>query len=660
MREGPEAATLPAGTAGAARAVRLARPAREAAIHVALAVAAALLALAISGFRLSSNNVFHIPYVLGLPAQPEFAGDEFYGSLRFFVSVVWPALRLVATEADLQALFLAAHVIGAALFFGGLIYLLRVIGLSSRLAVATCLCVLALTPWLREPSVVGDHDMLPYFLTHTTFSWPLAFLALGLLQRRRYAASAAAIGGAFCVNAVVGIWLGFVLAFVVAFDRAARAPRRLAQVLLAFLVPASPALVWIGAGMLAAAQAGDPASFGSYRDFIRLYYPAHFLIEAAHALGLGALAWLYAVGCLAALHLSAARLWLRVQAACLLLFLVGIPLPYLFDSPLAFNLHLLRSDGLEQAIAVILAAAVGATMLWRAESPLRQLAGVVILFSLATVHLGIDLVPIAFALAATLPRAAPGANAGARLYAWLAAACERHARVLMALCLITLVLAAIYQFTRASLWFAPAVRLVLAAAVVALLGWLGRGEGRRMPAIAEPRALLASVALLSLGTASAVSLQRLQQPPPVQIAESAPASGPLERSWRQMMRWIRTSDAHGVFLIPVSSPAFRPQLDWLNHFQLQARRPVWVDWKQGAAAMWWPPFRRQWVARYREVLALATPGDFVAYARDKGIENVLIETRAHACPPPARLIKATEHYSFCRLPARRAGTGAGP
>ena len=612
----------------------LSLPWRAALTYAAVAVGFALVSLGVTGFRFSSNNVFHIPYVLDLASRPEFADDAFYATLEFFTSVVWPPLRLVANESNLPALFEGVHVFSRILAFAGLVFLLRVNGLSNFLGLATAVAALAVTPWLRGMSLVGIHDMLPDYLTHTGLTWGFVFFALGLLQVGKHPASAAMTGIVFAINAFVGVWLLCISAFVLCFDRASWTARRLAGAAVVFLLFASPALAWIALAMASARQAGEGVDYGSYVEYIRLYFPQHFLIEAASVRKLAGLAWLYIVGLLAARHVAAARFWTLVQVACLLIFLAGIPLPYVWDSRLLINLHLLRSDGVEQAVAIILAALAGVKLIQAADSWPRQLAGVIVLLSIATAQRrGLDLLPIGVALAAAL---VPGTPRGAG---------EASPPIVLA-CLLAVAATGIYQLVQPSSPVPSAIRLVLSMGLLALVvkqRYLGPDQHAATGSMT--RGLLMAIVFVALATSAAASLQRTQADRRIE---------PAARSWQELTSWIRSSDIHGVFLIPLSMQGEDPR-EWRDWFQLAARRPVWVDWKQGAAAMWWPPFQEQWMQRYSQVSALREPEEFVTYARANDIPNVVIESATGNCPPPSTRVKATAHYVLCRLAPRPKG-----
>ncbi|MDK2741361.1 MAG: hypothetical protein NDI90_00470 [Nitrospira sp. BO4] len=124
------------------------------------------------------------------------------------------------------------------------------------------------------------------------------------------------------------------------------------------------------------------------------------------------------------------------------------------------------------------------------------------------------------------------------------------------------------------------------------------------------------------------------------LSEKSP--GTHQDSWSKLVDWIRSSNIHGIFLIPINEGGS-------DRFQLMARRKVWVDWKQGAAVMWSPSFYDQWMVRYKQVSVLNTPEEFIDYAQAHNIRNVIIKSQDGACPAPALPIKATERYVLCQL-----------
>jgi hypothetical protein len=113
------------------------------------------------------------------------------------------------------------------------------------------------------------------------------------------------------------------------------------------------------------------------------------------------------------------------------------------------------------------------------------------------------------------------------------------------------------------------------------------------------------------------------------------------RSWLTFVDEVRISGIQGAFLVPIGED--------FDEFQLRARKEVWVWKSQGAAVMWLPSFYAQWMPRYEAVLQLRTPLDFVTYAQNNGIHNVVVKTESGACPAPATTRIASPPYFLCEL-----------
>lgn len=105
-------------------------------------------------------------------------------------------------------------------------------------------------------------------------------------------------------------------------------------------------------------------------------------------------------------------------------------------------------------------------------------------------------------------------------------------------------------------------------------------------------------------------------------------------AWRAVGLWARAATPpEAVFLLPCSRglPGHEfPLCRGSEVFQFHAHRRVWVDFKSGAAVMWFPPYYATWYARLAETFALDGVPARLAYARQHGIGYVI-----EACPAPA-------------------------
>lgn len=592
--------------------------------YVVLSLALALVSVTLTGFQYGvQNNIFHIPYVLRLSENREFSTDAFYGSLGNFTSIVWPLLRTICNESNVREVFWWANLLSRAGGFAGLLFLFRSLGLKSLPAMILCLAVAALSPWLQGLSLVGGHGMFLSYFTQSEVTWGFVFVSLGLLARNRLASSFAMTGVAFAINAFIGIWMLIANSLTVIAVRKSVRGREILASAVAFSVFAAPVAIWIAT----AVHGPDTAVRFSYIYYIRQYYPVHFLIEAATLPSLAKLALLFAAGLSAALLIPNSRFWLCLQLAWALLFFVGIPLPYLIDNRFVFNLHMLRSSGVEQAIAVVLIIAAGVLRVLRGGTSKRNL-GLVILLCLAftgesVAGLLVLLLALLIAVSDTPEAQTPG------LRRWLLPI-GRHARQLALLCIALFALELIRELAQQHFALARCAITAAVAAAFGVVWWPGAASPAKQWALG----------LGALGVACAIAAGSILWPGqytyPLQFY-----STDTNTSWLNFVDRIRSSDIQGVFLVPLA--------DEFETFQLQARKMVWVGENQGAAVMWLPAFYNQWMPRLLAVRQLHGPEDFVAYARRNGIHNVVIKRDAGGCPAPATLRISSPPYLLCQL-----------
>jgi hypothetical protein len=350
----PRAARRPAQDA-------LAAPAWGLPPELAWCLVLAAASIALQGFQFGlNNNLFHIPIVLRWYDLPQFAGDPVIQSLRRYSTPVFPALSLVATEANVRGLFLACHVATRCLTFWALLQMFRSLGLKA-LEAAAATAAAALAAVVYGFSAIGQDELLISVFTHTALAQAAALLALAWMLRAQPVRAAAAAAVAFDLNFMVGLWVLAPLAAVAAFDLA-EAPagrvRGLALAAAAFALAAAPVAVW-----MLRLQSFAPLGF-DYAAYLADYYGHHFFIgwsttaERA-AFGLQALAGLGAAACLPRRRAAAAL----AVAALVALFLAGVVVGQVSHSRLLLNLHLLRSDGLTAWLCAALTAAAAVAAL---------------------------------------------------------------------------------------------------------------------------------------------------------------------------------------------------------------------------------------------------------------------------------------------------------
>lgn len=594
--------------------------------YLLLPAVLAVVSIALIGYTYgTSNNVFHIPYVLRLAESPEFSNDAFYASLKYFTSAVWPALRLITSESNIQDNFFLAHFISRASAFAGIVFLARACGLRDSLSLLLCMTGTVLTPFLQGHSAVGDHGMFIGYFSHSEVTWPFIFLSLALASQNKLVPALAATGITFSINAFIGIWL--LLANTAAIAISNR-PIRGATILKSggtFILFSFPIAIWIAATVSSTEQV---VNF-SFREYIREYYPPHFLIEGVSWKALVEFLLISTIGLISSQKMPNKKFWINIQLVCIAIFLIGIPLPYLVDSRFIFNLHLLRSTGLEQAIAITLSLFAGTKLALDSKNNQGSRLGVISLLSISAIGGSVGLLIAILSLGTAISLEQENKPTYPKK---LKALISQYAHILILVWVGLFFLGLIKQIMDEKTGLTQSYLIVfLAASVIALpfSNTMSKDTWHR---------LLVGVSLLStvLFIAQKAADNQSDRAKNMSLTEE-------DKSWAELVSWVRISDIHGEFLVPVKDQHSKT-------FQLLARRKIWVDLKQGAAVMWDPSFYYQWMPRYKEVLTLDTPEKFIAYGQKKSIKNIVIATQTAQCPSPSVSQKKTAYFVLCQLP----------
>lgn len=343
------------------------------------------LSLLLSGFVAgTSNNVFHLPILARLYELPEFAQDPFVQSLRAFASGLWMLLEGSAPWIEPAPLLLALFVAARLCTFAALMLMARSCGLRGRPALLAFAVAVALSPSLRGEAYAGQAGLFIHYFSHSELAAATSLLVFAAGMRRCFAWALLALGLTFFINAFMAVWCVPVLALMAA-QHFRRRPLALRQAWPRLTLAAAGAallalpVVWrmLSAGVLAGANA--PAF--DYEAFLAELYPYHFLASYTSPSGWAGLAVIAAVAWLAtgALVPPAARRSLRLAwIACVGVYAVGIVLPWLTDSRLLLNLHLLRSSANLHFLAVLALSVVLVQALGRAWA-VRRCGGAALL-----------------------------------------------------------------------------------------------------------------------------------------------------------------------------------------------------------------------------------------------------------------------------------------
>jgi hypothetical protein len=389
----------------------------------------------------------------------------------------------------------------------------------------------------------------------------------------------------FDINAFIAVWVGgalLVAAAVMGSYRIVQWRDLMKQAsigLVSSAIVALPVAWWIFS--ILSSQNGS-LSF-DYIDYLRSYWPDHFLISAATPRELLNFAAVLIAGFIGLQILGATALvWAGAFLGFLLVFLVGVALPEVTSSPPLLNLHLLRVDSELQLLAVLFIGAIGVARL-RDPDAFTRLSAVGALALLAIpIHGGI--VPAAVLLLAA----------------------DRHVSKHVVV-LATIVSCAFVAVTLDYTWRRQVMfGAVEIGVVIALLSI--RNKNKFVPAV-SPNLLFVAVALIFIASAA------------LSFHDQRAVSTPRLDAMRQVAEWGKKNTAsQSVFLIPPDRGA--------SIFQIFSRRVVWVDWKRGAAVMWMPSYYPEWSTRLAEVRALSSLEEKVAYACRNQIDYVVNEKAA--------------------------------
>jgi hypothetical protein len=569
---------------------------------------AALLSIAFQGFHFNvGNNLFQTPIAEHWSSDPAFAHDALIGSLKYYVSGLWALLMWLPFGVHTEALFFGLHFLARGAALAVMCAVAANLGVKHRAAQILLVLWLALAGALRGSTSLGNGDLFIDFFSHTELTMPLMLLSLLLVSLRRFFWGFALLGLIFDINAFTAVWTACA-AVIAASD-----------IILGQRHSRRPLLTSAGLGIAAAALLALPVAYWvyialtsqppyrpfDYVEFLKAYYPNHFLIEAAAPADLLIFfATIISMGMAFKLLGKEGRPWFDVFCGFILVFAFGVCLPFVSHNATLLNLHLLRVDGIVRVIAVLILAIVATRRLIGSNGSDRLAAGLALCFlSLPG--------PAAAVFAAVLLYA--GATLGRR---------RRTNQLLLALTAIAMIGGVLQHKMQA---------VVEAAVVVGFMATQSSLERLRSPARS---ALVALVGLVIIPYAIFRGVIRpLNSDSPRPVIEAV----------KEVARWARANtDPQSVFLVPLM---MEPD------FELWAKRTIWVDWKQGAAVMWAPSFYWTWWPRMQAVAALRDLQTRLDYACRNGIQYVVTEKSADKVPDFATIAKQNSEFLILKLPA---------
>jgi len=549
--------------------VDTATPATEPDFRAILAIAAAgaLASLIVTGCLVGvRNDLYFLPILGALYDLPQFAHDAFIQSLRHYASGPWMLLGGLANYVPVSGLSLVLGFFSRWLAFAGFGLCASLLGAHARREQVLLAFLLCATSLLRGQSWAGDGGLFINYFTHSEVANGLTLIFLYALVRQHLVLACVLEGLIFFDNAFIGVWDGAMAVAVVAVLladgqlRMGTVIRKLAIGAISAMLLAAPVLL----NILHNPDFGKPLSF-DYVAFLEEFWPYHFIfrdIPLSDKLNLALLVVL-GFGSLALLGRQG-RPFAAALTGLLGLYAIGIILPAFTHSPTILNLHLLRDSTILQLLAV-LAALTLAVKWWFSDRPAHSRA------------LG-PLLAIVLCIPIRTTTVQPVLH--------LAIACGL-----------------LFLSTRPKLAsILPLTRL-------------------RDPRL--PRLIAICLIVIGLGVITAsnwvVNLRAMSW-----IAE-----------WDRAGLWAKQHTApDAVFLIPTwyfrgevgrteSGSAQDAAVLNAGTFQYSSQRRVWVDFRNGAAVMWFPSYYDEWRRKVIEVNRLTSPEREAAYARKNGITYII-------------------------------------
>lgn len=327
-----------------------------------VAAVVAALSLIHTGFVFGiENNLFHLPIVAGLYNEPQYHDDAFIQSLHYFASGVWMLLSDTQRYfGQTDHVFLALLYLSRLLSFIGFLCCASLLGIVERRDKIIFGLIVCFTSFLDGESHAGMGGLFLRYFTHSEIANGTLLLAIYYAASGRFTAATVALGATFFINAFMAVWLTPLL-MLIAVNLLLKRQKTIGAICSRTAMGAVlcvPFALPVLYSVLSNPDFGKPIAF-DFVSFLRQYYPYHVLIDGNPIREIVALSGVTLVGAVALWQLG--RRPAELKAAYLgaaLVYLVGIALPSVTNSPLLLNLNLLRSSTIIHLLAGLAAAAV--------------------------------------------------------------------------------------------------------------------------------------------------------------------------------------------------------------------------------------------------------------------------------------------------------------
>ena len=351
---------------------------------ISVAVFASAVSVLHTGFVFGIiNNQYHLPIVAGLYNEPQYHDDAFIQSLRYFASGVWLVLSGVEKYFDnIPLLFFILFFLSRLLSFIGFLCCASLLGITERrdkIVFSLIVCFIVL---LNGYSYAGTGGLFINYFTHSEIANGTALLSIYSAARGRFAAAAVAVGVTFFINAFFAVWLvlPLVLIGISLLVQRKVTVREFVLRTLVGLVLSMPLAAFVLYGFVSNPEFGTPLGF-DYATFLRQYFPGHVLIDSTQLHDLLTLLGVATVGAAGLLWFGRSATQLQVAyLGAILVYVIGIGVPFVTGSPLVLNLHLLRSGTVIHLLAGLAMAALATSWLRRDKAGTFLPACLIVLF----------------------------------------------------------------------------------------------------------------------------------------------------------------------------------------------------------------------------------------------------------------------------------------
>ncbi len=527
---------------------------------VASVIVGALVSLAITGFVFGvNNNIFHLPVVLALFDEPQFAQDPFIQSLRYFAAGPWLLLKGLGRYVDSYWLFLGLDYLSRLITFIGFLACADLLGVQTRKERALFVGFLCLMTLLQVPSYAGGGGLFTNFFTHSEMGNGLTLLMLYFMARGRLIWAAGLNGCVFFVNAFMAVWNIVPLAAMTAFlliHRKIGWRNVLVEGSIGFVIFCliSAPVVW---NVLSNPGFGVPLDF-DYTVYLTQYWPFHFLFQTIKLTEKIKMVLVVSLSFLSFAALGkSARLFLLAMTGYVAVYSFGIAVPHFTHNASILNLHLLRVSTLFHLLAVLGSLTLALQWLTGRDPILAKVFAPILILILC--------MPKNLSLLAPL-----------------------------------VILVSSWTIARriVPLWFINnRFRLDYFAAICLMIIW--------------PYLIWENVKVNMEESAWQSEWTRLGQ--------WARANTPPDAIFLIPVFDMRQRELTGK----VTSQDQNASNSHAATFEFAAHRRVWVDYKRGAAVMWCPSYYKIWWSRVSEGLSLKSFDKKLDYARKNGIDFVV-------------------------------------